>query len=114
MRLEVLDRGESIAWVRLEGRLDLKGVEQIELLYTVKAGRAGKPVVVDLRGVAFVGSLAIGMFVSAARTLGMAGHRTVFLGATEHVEEVLRIAGVDQVAALAATEDEARQAAGAA
>lgn len=114
MLLEVLDRGSAVTWIRLDGRLDLKGVEQVELSYTVKAARASTPVVVDLRGVTFVGSLAIGMFVSAARTLVLKGHRTVFFGATPHVEEVLRIAGVDQVAGIAATEDEARQAVGAA
>ena len=113
MKLEVLDRGGSIVWIRLEGRLDLKGVEEIELLYTVKAARAGTPVVVDLGAVTFVGSLAIGMFVSAARTLSLRGHGTVLFGATPHVEEVLRIAGLEQVAVLAATEDEARRAIGA-
>lgn len=59
------------------------------------------------------GSLAIGMLVSAARTLGLRGHGTVLFGATPHVEEVLRIAGLDQVAVLAGTEDEALQAIGA-
>jgi len=113
MKLEVLARGDAVAWIRLEGRLDLKGVEEIELLYTVKAARAETPVVVDLRAVTFVGSLAIGMFVSAARTLGLRGHGTVLFGATPHVEEVLRIAGLDQVAILAGTEAEALQAIGA-
>lgn len=113
MKLEVLARGDAVAWIRLEGRLDLKGVEEIDLLYTVKAARSETPVVVDLRAVTFVGSLAIGMFVSAARTLGLRGHGTVLFGATPHVEEVLRIAGLDQVAILAGTEDEALQAIGA-
>ena len=110
MRLEVLDRGETNVWIRLEGRLDLKGVEEIELLFTVKAGRAGRPVVVDLRAVSFVGSLAIGMFVAAARTLGLSGFRMVLFGATPHIEEVLGIAGLGQVARIVATEDEARAA----
>ena len=113
MKLEVLARGDAVAWIRLEGRLDLKGVEDVELLYTVKAARAETPVVVDLRAVTFDGSLAIGMFVSAARTLGLRGHGTVLFGATPHVEEVLRIAGLDQVAILAGTEAEALQAIGA-
>lgn len=110
MKLEVLEREGTNAWIRLEGRLDLKGVEEIELAFTVKAGRAGKPVVVDLGAVSFVGSLAIGMFVSAARTLGRSGFRMVLFGATPHVDEVLRIAGLEQVATLVATEDEARAA----
>jgi len=109
MKLEVLERGEKCVWIRLEGRLDLKGVEEVELIFTVKAGRAEKPVVVDLRGVTFVGSLAIGMFVSASRTLHLRKSRMVLFGATPHIEEVLRIAGVEQVAAILSTEDEARQ-----
>ncbi len=110
MKLDVLERGETNAWIRLEGRLDLKGVEEIELAFTVKAGRAGKPVVVDLGAVSFVGSLAIGMFVSAARALGLNGFRMVLFGATPHIDEVLRIAGLEQVATIVATEDEARAA----
>jgi anti-anti-sigma factor len=107
MKLEVLDRGETNVWIRLEGRLDLKGMEEIELPFTVKASRSEKPVVVDLRGVTFVGSLAIGMFFSAARSLRLRGSHLFLFGATQHIDEVLRTGGVNEVAGLLSTEEEA-------
>ncbi len=113
MDMEVLDRGEANVWIRLAGRLDLKGVEQIQLGFTVKASRSEKPVVVDFGGVQFVGSLGIGMLFAAARNLRLRGSRLVLFGAAPHIEEVLRTASLDQVAELLATEQEAQKAVGA-
>lgn len=47
MKMEVLERGETVVWIRLEVRLDLKGVEEIELAITVRAWKTARPVVVD-------------------------------------------------------------------
>ncbi|MFN7986807.1 MAG: STAS domain-containing protein [Thermoanaerobaculia bacterium] len=114
MRLEVLEKGDSNVWIRLEGRLDLKGVEEIELAFTVKAGRSSKPVLVDLAGVTFVGSLGIGMFFATARNVRHRGAILVLYGATPHVEEVLRIGGLGEVAGIASTEEDALRAVAAA
>lgn len=114
MKMEVLEKGDSIVWIRLEGRLDLKGVEEVQLGFTVKASRSERPVVVDLRDVTFVGSLGIGLFVEAARMLHLRKSRLVLFGAMPHVDELLRTAGVNEIAGLLATEAEARGAAHAA
>lgn len=108
MKMEVLEKGEANVWIRMEGRLDLKGVEEIQMGFTVKASRSDKPVVVDFSGVTFVGSLGVGMFFAAARGIRLRGSRMILFGAVPHVEEVLRNASLDQVAELMATEDEAR------
>jgi anti-sigma B factor antagonist len=108
MKMEVLERGETNVWIHLDGRLDLKGVEEIQLGFTVKASRSDKPVVVDFSGVTFVGSLGIGMLFAAARGIRLRGSRMILFGTVPHVEEVLRNASLDQVAELVATEDEAR------
>lgn len=114
MRMEVLERGDSNVWIRLEGRLDLKGIEEIELAFTVRAGRSEKPVLVDLAAVTFVGSLGIGMFFAAARNVRLRGAVLVLYGATPHVEEVLRIGGLGEVAGIAQTEEDALRAVAAA
>lgn len=114
MGMEVLDRGASNVWIRLEGRLDLKGVQDVELPFTVRAARSEKPVVVDLTGVTFVGSLAVGLLFSAARALGLRGAKLYLFGASERVDEVLRTGGLPAVAELLASEDEAARAVGAA
>lgn len=110
MSMEVLDKGDENVWIRLEGRLDLKGVEAVQLGFTVKASRSEKPVAVDLAGVTFVGSLAIGMLFAAARNLRMRGSRLVLFGSAPHIDEVLRNASLDQVAELVAGEDAAKAA----
>lgn len=110
MRMEVLERGEGRVWVRLEGRLDLNGVQEIELPFTVKAGRSEKPVLVDLSAVRFVGSLGIGLLFAAARSLRLRGALLVLYGATPHVEEVLRLGGLGEVAGIAASEEDALRA----
>ena len=111
MRMEVLNTDEAFVLIRLDGRLDLKGVEEIQLSFTVNASRSEKPVLVDLGSVTFVGSLAIGMLFASARNLHLRGSRMTLFGATPHIEEVLRTASVNLVAGLVATEGEARQAA---
>lgn len=110
MKLEVLERGETSVWIRLEGRLDLKGIEEIEFAFTVRAARSEKPVLVDLSGVTFVGSLGIGMFFAAARSVRLRGTVLVLYGATPHVEEVLRVGGVGEVAGIVSAEEDALRA----
>ena len=107
MKMEVLERGDANVWLRLDGRLDLKGVEEVQLGFTVKASRAEKPVLVDFAAVTFVGSLGIGMIFAAARGLRLRGTRMVLFGAEPHIEEVLRNAGLEHVADLVRTEGEA-------
>ena len=107
MKMEVLEKGASNVWIRLEGRLDLKGVQEIQLGFTVKASRSEKPVVIDLSGLTFVGSLGIGMLFAAARTVRLRSSRMILFGAEPHIDEILRNASLDQVADLVATEEEA-------
>jgi len=111
MKMDVREQGDANLWIRLEGRLDLKGVEEIQLGFTVKASRSEKPVVVDLREVTFVGSLGIALLIEAARKLHLRHSRLVLFGAKANIDELLRTAGVPEIAALVGTEDEARAAA---
>ncbi len=110
MKMEVLEKGESNVWIRLEGRLDLKGVEEVQLGFTVRASRSEKPVVVDLRDVTFVGSLGIALFIEVARKLQLRHSRLVLFGAKPHIDDILRTAGVNEIVELMETEDQARAA----
>ena len=110
MKMEVFEQGETSVWIRLEGRLDLKGVEEIQLGFTVKASRSEKPVVIDLRDVAYVGSLGIALIIEAAKKLRLRRSRLILFGARPHIDELLRTAGVNELAELMATEDDARSA----
>ncbi|MBK9375846.1 MAG: STAS domain-containing protein [Holophagales bacterium] len=114
MRMEVLEKGDANVWIRLEGRLDLKGIEEIELAFTVRAGRSERPVLVDLADVTYVGSLGIGMLFAAARNVRLRRAVLVLYGATPHVEEVLRIGGLGEVAGIVSNQEDALRAVAAA
>jgi anti-sigma B factor antagonist len=90
--------------VALAGRLDLPGVQALELQFTANTAAAKKPAVVDMSGVVFIASLGLRMLLSSAKALRAAGARMVILNPPEPVAEVLRTAGIDQV--ITVTNDE--------
>jgi anti-anti-sigma factor len=104
--MEILDRPGAITWVRMKGRLDLPGVEAVEIRFLALAG-PGRPLVVDLSAVAFVGSLGIAMFFQAARALTMRKAPLVLLSPSELVEKVFRTSGLFEVSVLARSEEDA-------
>jgi anti-anti-sigma factor len=85
-----IERQDGITWLGLEGRLDMMGVQRIDVQFMAYTAGRAKPSVVDLSGVTFLGSLAIGMLFNAARTLHAKGQRMVVLGPRGEVQETLR------------------------
>lgn len=87
MQFEIDDTGAA-AHVILQGRLDGAGAEEIELPFTASLGALGKPVMLDLSAVPFVGSLGIRLLLSVARVVQRKGQRLVIFGAQPAVAEV--------------------------
>jgi len=108
--MEVLEREDGFTWIRLDGRLDLPGVEKIEKTFLSLAG-PGRPMIVDLSAVTFVGSLGIGMFFQAGKTLKRRKARLVFLSPSAPIEGAFRTVGLTEFATVARSEDDARAAA---
>ena len=69
MKMEITETSDGLVAVALAGRLDSPGVESFELKLTAQTVPRGARALVDLTGVEFVGSLAIRMFITLARTL---------------------------------------------
>ena len=95
--IEVTDRYTHLA---LAGRLDIPTVNAIQLRFTSEATVRRKPVILDLSGVELMTSYAMGMLVSAARTLLGHGASIVAYGALPHVDLALRAIALDRVIAL--------------
>ncbi len=110
--MEVLDRPGAVTWIQLKGRLDLPGVEAVETKFLALTG-PGRPVVVDLSGVGFVGSLGIAMLFQASRALTLRKTKLVLLSPSDQIERVFRTSGLFEVATLARSEGDAAAAAGA-
>jgi len=102
------DSGEgSTARIALTGRLDIQGAETIALPLATLSG-AKQNVVIDMSGVSFIASIGIRHLVSASKALTRRGGRLVLLNLTAPVTEVLQMAGIIDMVAIATSEDQVR------
>ena len=95
--LDVIDVTDRYTHLALSGRLDIPAVNTIQLRFTTEATVRRKPVILDLSGVELMTSYAMGMLVSAARTLLGHGASIVAYGAPPHVDLALRAIALDRV-----------------
>lgn len=90
MELRVLDDGPP-ARIALVGRLDIQGVDAVETRFVAATATQGRPVIVDLSGVSFIGSLGIGMIVGAVHALKRRGACMVLLDPRPFIERVFEV-----------------------
>ena len=93
--------------VKLDGRLDVVGVDEVETPFSAALEQGARDAAVDMSGVVFVASLGIRMFVAAARSMQAAGHRMVLHSCQGPVAEVFEMAALDRLITVVGTEDEA-------
>ncbi len=93
----IVDNVEGFRRVRLTGRLDLKGTQEVDLNFTGQVAGAKQPVLVDLSGVDYIASIGIRMFLSNVKVLSAAGVKMVVVNPRKLVEDVLKLAGLDTV-----------------
>ncbi len=107
MELEVTEVDGNNNCIRLNGRLDAAGADQIGVRFTASTAATGRNVIVDLAEVPFVASMGIRLLISSARALHAKGGKLVLFGAQEMVQDLLEQAAVDQIIPLVATQSEA-------
>jgi anti-anti-sigma factor len=107
MDIEVLEQAEALTRLALAGRLDVVGADSSGKKLDELLGGRGVNAVVDIAGVDFIASMGIGVLLRNANALGRKGRRLVLLSPQPLVEEVLRMAGLDQVTPLAHSSEEA-------
>lgn len=93
MKLVTEEMDGGVTRVALEGRLDIEGAQAIDLRMNVIAGRAQR-LLVDLSGVAFLGSMGLRSLVVPAQVIKRRGGKTVLFQPTSMVEEVLRASNI--------------------
>jgi anti-sigma B factor antagonist len=104
--IEVL-ANENIARVRLRGRLDTPGVDQIEAKFTNSVVPDGRNTVVDLREVSFIASIGLRMFIAIAKQLRRRNARMVLFAPQAQVNEVFRTVLLREIVPIVADEAEA-------
>ena len=93
--------------VRLNGRLDAVGADQIGVRFAASVASANRPALIDLAEVSFVASLGIRLLISTARSMASKGQPMVLFGAGELVRGVLDDVALDQIIPIVDTEAEA-------
>jgi len=112
MELRIHRADEQISHLALAGRLDLAGVQQIEMAFTVQTATRKKPTIVDVAEVTYLSSLGVRMLLGAAKALHGHGHKLVLLNPQPMILEVLQLGGLDGVIGIETDLDAALTAAG--
>ncbi len=107
MALRLLPAPEDLTYLALDGRLDVAGTRTVEPEFTTCTIEEGRPTVIDLADVLFLGSIGIRMLVNAAKALARKGYRLVLLNPRDHVRRALEFAGLVQIMQIAGSEIDA-------
>ena len=88
---------EGITRIRLEGRLDIAGAEDVDLRLAGICSTVARGAVVDLSGVTFLASMGIRTLISNAQTLERRGAAMALFAPSPLVTEVLSSVGIDRL-----------------
>ena len=90
------DTLESLRHVRLTGRLDITGIDEISATFASLATATTRHIVVDLSGVTFLVSFGIRELITNAKVIQKRGGRMViFVGDNKAVHKTLETTGID-------------------
>lgn len=110
MQFETSLLSDHIQVVKLAGRLDLKGTNEINDTFSFTVGLEPAPTIVDMSEVVFLASIGIRMLISAARAKANRGSKMVLANPVPLVKEALTTAGFDALIPTFNTVDEAKAA----
>jgi anti-anti-sigma factor len=94
--LESSELPGGIRLLKLQGNIDLMGVNAVSTRFYAYCGGESPQVSVDLSAVGFVASLGIGMLLQAAKTVKARGGQLQFINPTPAVLSTLEISGLSQ------------------
>jgi anti-anti-sigma factor len=95
MEISTEYRDDGIERIILIGRMDSAGADQIDMRFTSVVATHPTRIVVDMMQVSFLSSLGVRLLLSNAKALKQRGGRMVIARPQPHVEEVLKIVGMD-------------------
>lgn len=98
MSITFEDSKESLRRIRLEGRLDIAGIDAISPTFATLCESTGRMVVVDLSRVTFLVSFGIRELITNAKAVQRRGGRMViFVGDNKAVFKTLETTGIDML-----------------
>jgi anti-anti-sigma factor len=100
MELNVITADDLYTHIALAGKMDIVGVGEVENKFIGFTAARKKSAIVDLSGVTFMGSMALRLFLSAAKALNREGKKIILLNPQPLVKEVLDASGIGDVVAI--------------
>ena len=100
MEITNLENFDNNIIIKLTGRLDLQGVNEIDEEFKALYSNLSGCLFVDMSEVEFLASLGMRMLMMAAKKLHQSGGKVVVIKPQEVVENALRMSGLDQVIAI--------------
>ena len=93
----VVRQDDELTLIELVGRLNIRGVEELDLKFTSNTVTRRKPAIIDISKIDFLGSLGLRMLISVSKALSAHGAKLVILNPQPLVEEVFINSGFDKI-----------------
>lgn len=97
MELNVSELGKGITLIKLHGRLDIIGVNQIETKFAAYCSGENARVIVDMAGVEYLASIGIRLLVVNAKSLKSRNGKMALLNPIPDVMNVLEITNIPSI-----------------
>lgn len=107
MKLEIRTLDNGLRLAKLEGKMDIQGMNQVGEEFGVKIGNSGESTVVDMSDVSFMASLGMRALITTARGVSSHGGKMVLLNPQPLVKEALVTAGINMLVPIYNDFDEA-------
>ena len=96
MDIETEMTGKGILVIKLKGRMQLKDLQSIEVMFR-KLIRSDRYAIVDLSGLEVLFSMGLRTLIMSAQTLDMKGGKMVLMAPTANVFAVLKASGATKL-----------------
>ena len=97
MELQYSELNNGIRSIKLIGKLDADGFNQVDLKFTAHCAGDNIRVVVDISGVTFLASIGIRMLIMNARSLATRNGKIALLKPNSDVLNVLEMTGIPAI-----------------
>lgn len=97
MELQYSELVNNIRLIKLKGKLDITGVDQIETPFATYCSGEGVRVVVDVSEVDFLASIGIRLLTITAKSVMSRGGKIVLLNPMPDIQHVLEITGIPHI-----------------
>ena len=106
MNIETESLDNGILKIRLAGRMDVQGAQEIDLKFNAHAANQGA-IIVDMSEVVFLASIGIRTLLLVARAVSRRGGKMVLLNPDANVSKVLEISDIAALIPIYRSLDEA-------